>query len=400
MRKIKICHLTSVHSAKDVRIFVKECRSLAFAGYEVTLIAPNAFNEVVDGVSIVGVNISYANRLYRIFKASNIVFSKALEIDADIYHIHDPELLPYGVKLKKIGKKVIFDSHEDVPKQILNRRWLPILFRNIVSFAYKIYEKKCLKIFDAVISVNNTIVDRLKKINKNTRKKKVKELLNLVKLEDFEKKYPSQLSGGQKQRVAIARTLAVNPKILLLDEPFSSLDINLRSEMREFVLNLQKSLNITTILVTHDKEEALMMSDKIAVMINGEIAQFDTPKNLYEKPISKEVANIFGQRNYINGNIIDGIYKSDLISIDLNNNENEKNIEFMISKEDINIHNFNHIEGLEAKVLKKVYAGDITYYDVSINDTLIKISSNNSLYEVGEDVKITINPKNVVYFKK
>ncbi|WP_270647545.1 ABC transporter ATP-binding protein [Paeniclostridium hominis] len=241
---------------------------------------------------------------------------------------------------------------------------------------------------------------KIKKIKKNTRKNKVKELLNLVKLEDFEKKYPSQLSGGQKQRVAIARTLAVNPKILLLDEPFSSLDINLRSEMREFVLNLQKSLNITTILVTHDKEEALMMSDKIAVMINGEIAQFDTPKNLYEKPISKEVANIFGQRNYINGNIIDGIYKSDLISIDLNNNENEKNIEFMISKEDINIHNFNHIEGLEAKVLKKVYAGDITYYDVSINDTLIKISSNNSLYEVGEDVKITINPKNVVYFKK
>ena len=241
---------------------------------------------------------------------------------------------------------------------------------------------------------------KIKKINKNTRKNKVKELLNLVKLEGFEKKYPSQLSGGQKQRVAIARTLAVNPKILLLDEPFSSLDINLRSEMREFVLNLQKSLNITTILVTHDKEEALMMSDKIAVMINGEIAQFDTPKNLYEKPISKEVANIFGQRNYINGNIIDGIYKSDLISIDLNDNENEKNIEFMISKEDINIHNFNHIEGLEAKVLKKVYAGDITYYDVSINDTLIKISSNNSLYEVGEDVKITINPKNVVYFKK
>ncbi|GAA0861611.1 ABC transporter ATP-binding protein [Paraclostridium tenue] len=241
---------------------------------------------------------------------------------------------------------------------------------------------------------------KIKKINKNTRKNKVRELLNLVKLEGFEKKYPSQLSGGQKQRVAIARTLAVNPKILLLDEPFSSLDINLRNEMREFVLNLQKSLNITTILVTHDKEEALMMSDKIAVMINGEIAQFDTPKNLYEKPISKEVANIFGQRNYINGNIIDGIYKSDLISIDLNNNENEKNIEFMISKEDINIHNFNHIEGLEANVLKKVYAGDITYYDVSINDTLIKISSNNSLYEVGEDVKITINPKNVVYFKK
>jgi len=112
---------------------------------------------------------------------------------------------------------------------------------------------------------------KMKNINKKIRKDKVKELIKLVKLNGYENKYPSELSGGQKQRVAIARTLAINPKVLLLDEPFSNLDINLRNEMREFVLNLQKKLNITTILVTHDKEEALIMSDKIAVMVKSSL---------------------------------------------------------------------------------------------------------------------------------
>ncbi|MEG1647124.1 MAG: ABC transporter ATP-binding protein, partial [Clostridia bacterium] len=128
---------------------------------------------------------------------------------------------------------------------------------------------------------------KMKGEKKYIRKLKVYKLIELVKLKGFEEEYPSQLSGGQKQRVAIARTLAINPKVLLLDEPFSNLDINLRNEMREFVLDLQKKLKITTILVTHDKEEALMMSDKIAVMIDGSINQFDTPINLYKKPTSK-----------------------------------------------------------------------------------------------------------------
>ena len=120
---------------------------------------------------------------------------------------------------------------------------------------------------------------KMKKVNKKDRKEKVEELIDLVKLRGYEDKYPSELSGGQQQRVAIARTLAINPKVLLLDEPFSNLDINLRNEMREFVLSLQKKLQITTILVTHDKEEALMMSDKIAVMLNGEIKQKNFMKN-------------------------------------------------------------------------------------------------------------------------
>lgn len=239
---------------------------------------------------------------------------------------------------------------------------------------------------------------KVNKIDKNLRKNRVLELINLVKLSGFEKKYPSELSGGQKQRVAIARSLAVNPKILLLDEPFSSLDINLRSEMREFILKIQKDLGVTTVLVTHDKEEALMMSDKIAVMIDGYIAQFDTPKNLYENPHSKEVANSFGERNYIIGNIDNGIFKSDILNIDLNNKESIDNVELMISKEDIRILNIDNSNGIIGEIEKKVYAGDITHYNVNVKGVLLKLSSNDSFYEVGQSVKIEVNLKNIVYF--
>lgn len=240
---------------------------------------------------------------------------------------------------------------------------------------------------------------KVNKIDKNLRKSRVLELINLVKLSGFEKKYPSQLSGGQKQRVAIARSLAVNPKILLLDEPFSSLDINLRSEMREFILKIQKDLGITTVLVTHDKEEALMMSDKIAVMIDGYISQFDTPKNLYENPHSKEVANFFGERNYIIGSIDKGVFKSDILNIHLETKESIDNVELMVSKEDINIFNIDNRNGIIGKIEKKVYTGDITHYNVNVKGVLLKLSANDSFYEVGQSVKIEVNLKNIVYFK-
>ena len=240
---------------------------------------------------------------------------------------------------------------------------------------------------------------KVNKIDKNLRKNKVLELINLVKLTGLEDKYPNELSGGQQQRVAIARCLAVNPKILLLDEPFSSLDINLRGEMRAFILKIQKDLGITTVLVTHDKEEALMMSDKIAVMIDGRVAQFDTPRNLYERPNSKEVANSFGERNYIIGDIYNGQFKSSVLNLDLNVKESIDNVELMISKEDINICDLGYETGIEGIVESKTYAGDITYYNVKVKNLLLKVSSNNGSYEIGEHVKLEVNLKNVVYFK-
>lgn len=164
---MKVCHFTSVHSASDGRIFLKECVSLSKAGYDVYLIAPNAIEEVKKEVHIIGVNFEKEGRLNRMLLLTKKIYEKALSIDADIYHFHDPELLYYALKLKKKGKKVIFDSHEDVVNQILQKKYLSF-FRYIISFLYAKYEKYVLSRLDAVISVTPHIVDRLKRINSNT----------------------------------------------------------------------------------------------------------------------------------------------------------------------------------------------------------------------------------------
>ena len=169
MKEIKVCHLTSAHKAKDDRIFVKECISLAKAGYEVYIIAPDAENSVCDHVHFLGINSFKikSSRVQRFVKVGRLVYQKAVELDADIYHLHDPELLLYGLKLKRKGKKVIFDSHEDVPNQILSKTWIPGLLRSFVARIYEIIERRCITKFDGVITVNDIIANRLKKINSN-----------------------------------------------------------------------------------------------------------------------------------------------------------------------------------------------------------------------------------------
>ena len=151
---------------------------------------------------------------------------------------------------------------------------------------------------------------KMKKVKKAEIKERVDEMLQLVQLTGFEKRYPSQLSGGQKQRVAIARALINRPRVLLLDEPLGALDMKLRKEMQLELKNLQKQLGITFIYVTHDQEEALTMSDRIAIMNQGYLDQLDTPEQIYKKPATKFVADFIGESNIfeamiseINGNI-------------------------------------------------------------------------------------------------
>jgi len=144
---------------------------------------------------------------------------------------------------------------------------------------------------------------KVKKLPKNEIKLKVKEILELVKLEGLENRYPHQLSGGQQQRVALARALVVEPHVLLLDEPLSNLDAKLRIEMREELKKLQKSLGITTIYVTHDQEEAMVLSDRLAVMNQGRILQVGAPREIYERPINFFVATFIGRSSIIEGKI-------------------------------------------------------------------------------------------------
>ncbi len=164
----KVCHITSAHSRYDIRIFAKQCRSLVKGGYDVTLIVNDDKNdEIIDGVKIVSTRYIPKNRIDRFIKSSKKLLEKAIEINADIYQLHDPDLLLIGNKLKKLGKIVIFDSHEDVPKQIRSKEWIPRIMRKPVSKIYEMYEKSSLKRYNAVITVTPHIVDRIRTINSN-----------------------------------------------------------------------------------------------------------------------------------------------------------------------------------------------------------------------------------------
>ena len=142
---------------------------------------------------------------------------------------------------------------------------------------------------------------KMKKVPKNEIRERVGEMMEMVQLGGFEKRYPSQLSGGQKQRVAIARALINRPKVLLLDEPLGALDLKLRKQMQLELKKLQKKLHITFIYVTHDQEEALTMSDRIAVMHDGVIDQLAAPAEIYEHPATKFVATFIGETNIYDG---------------------------------------------------------------------------------------------------
>ena len=151
---------------------------------------------------------------------------------------------------------------------------------------------------------------KMKKVPKAEIRERVTEMMEMVQLSGFEKRYPSQLSGGQKQRVAIARALINRPRVLLLDEPLGALDLKLRKQMQLELKRLQKKLNITFIYVTHDQEEALTMSDRIAVMHDGIIDQLASPTEIYEHPATKFVATFIGETNIYDGcitRIEDGI---------------------------------------------------------------------------------------------
>ncbi len=144
---------------------------------------------------------------------------------------------------------------------------------------------------------------KMKKVPKTEIARRVKEIMALVQLTGFEERYPSQLSGGQKQRVDIARALINRPRVLLLDEPLGALDLKLRKQMQLELKRLQRKLNITFIYVTHDQEEALTMSDRIAVMHDGILDQLGTPEEIYEQPRTKFVATFIGETNIFEGNI-------------------------------------------------------------------------------------------------
>ena len=170
LRYLNIVHLTSVHPRYDTRVFIKMCCSLAKnKSYKVSLVvADGKGDEIKSNVFIYDVGLKSYSRISRMQKTAKKIFQKAKDLNSDIYHIHDPELIPVGLRLKKLGKKVIFDSHEDVPKDILSKNWIPFLLRRSISYAYSLYEQYACSKFDYIVAATPFIRDKFLKINKNS----------------------------------------------------------------------------------------------------------------------------------------------------------------------------------------------------------------------------------------
>lgn len=179
----------------------------------------------------------------------------------------------------------LYQDGQNITQVPVDRRHFGMVFQNYALFPN--------------LSVKENILFGLPKVSKSEREARVNELLSLIDLEAHRDKKPHELSGGQQQRVALARALAPRPKLLLLDEPLSALDAKIRVQLRSDLRLLQKRLGIPVIMVTHDQEEAMAVSDRIVLLHEGQIAQVDTPENLYFKPINSFVADFIGAVNFV-----------------------------------------------------------------------------------------------------
>ena len=260
------------------------------------------------------------------------------------------------------------------------------------------------------LNVGENVAYGLKKqrLPKDEMKSRVLDMLKLVDLDGLYDRPSYALSGGQKQRVALARALIMEPKVLLLDEPLSALDKKLREQMQHELRRLQRTLGITFVLVTHDQEEALIMSDRIAVMFDGKIAQLGHPQEIYERPVNKKVASFIGVMNFISGEYLGKkddklhVRTSSLGEVFLKSAQTASdvqpgNVTLGLRPEMLTVlfsTNENSEYEFKAKITNVSYYGDMTYYSVEMPgpDDDISISMRNTVgrhvYSVGDVVRI------------
>jgi len=242
---------------------------------------------------------------------------------------------------------------------------------------------------------------KLRKENKETMDKKITKMLKICGLENFENRYPKQLSGGQRQRVALARALIIEPKLLLLDEPLSNLDAKLRVAMRIEIKRIQQQLGITTVFVTHDQEECFSISDKVAIMNNGVIEQYDSPENIYQLPKTKFVAQFIGFENFFNvKKTTDGKYKTDnQVVLDSTISQVTTNDAVAtIRPENIQIVSQGLVKG---QVIVRTFLGKSHQYEVSTDlGTLLVNGDNQQVYQAGEEIQLNFPAEKLVILER
>lgn len=244
---------------------------------------------------------------------------------------------------------------------------------------------------------------KTRKIEKAIRHEKIMKALEIVQIETLKDRMPEKLSGGQQQRVALARAIVIEPKILLMDEPLSNLDAKLRVQMRTIIKKLQKQLDITTVYVTHDQEEALAISDRIAVMNKGEIMQLDSPSEIYRKPANEFVANFIGISNFLEAEVIDqntlkiGSYQ---FNTSLKETGADK-VKLSVRPEHVHISE-NLEEGLKGRINFSTFLGDYVYYEIELENGEIveahEYTQNNSLIREEGDVSVTFDTDHISVF--
>lgn len=218
-------------------------------------------------------------------------------------------LLKAMLGLYPLAKGKIFFQGKEIQNLPSHKRGISVVFQDLRLFPH------------LNVGENVGFSLELQKVPKAERKQRVEELLKLVQLEGYSERRIDSLSGGQMQRVAIARALAMNENILFLDEPFSALDPNLRREMGDFLLELQRKENLTVVLVTHDQEEALRLAHRIALMKDGEILQVDEGEKLYYAPVNEYVARFMGKGNSILGKVEKGVFSCPYFSFPVEKEE-------------------------------------------------------------------------------
>ena len=304
----------------------------------------------------------------------------------------------------------VFLNGKDVTGLEPNRRNVNTVFQNYALFPH--------------MNVTDNIGYglKLKKTPKAEISRRVKEMLELVQLTGFEKRKPSELSGGQRQRVAIARALVNNPEVLLLDEPLGALDLQLRRAMQHELKHLQKKLGITFIYITHDQEEAINMSDTIAVMNHGRFEQIGTPDEIYNHPKTSYVATFVGNANILKGVVKESadnnnhqitiITESGEVQVLAASEENmpqlgetvtiavrSENIRFEESVKNIQGNSTGNIYGLTAKVTEKTFAGGQLRVVLKTTDGQEIIASRYGIdtnVNVGETVRCCFKPSDAV----
>ncbi len=249
-----------------------------------------------------------------------------------------------------------------------------------------------------------------KKFPKDKIKEQSEKFMKLMQIDQYADRMPERLSGGQQQRVALARALCIEPDVLLMDEPLSNLDAKLRVEMRTVIKNIQHNVGITTVYVTHDQEEAMAVSDRIAVMNAGVIQHVGTPKSIYQRPANLFVATFIGRSNVINGKLIAENGKTWLetlsgyrAEIDTVRPEQQRNQDIVLSvRPEEFLLERGSTEGISAVVDDCVFLGLNTHYFVHLSSgeevEIIQESSIDNIIEPGSEIKLKINTEKVNLF--